>query len=151
MKDLNDILKFMFPDYKLNTFGIDSDWVIVNNDGIQTISQWNRDETQPSPKEIDKTYQEMIETQAKEKEIKDKKNLGIEYTHTDNEVYKVSLTSDDANGITFLKVASDTFGFFATVFYFSNGTKIPLNSEADLLSLSAFIVSERANFLQSKR
>lgn len=78
--------------------------------------------------------------------INDKKNLGVDYVHTDGSIYKVSLNSEDANGITTLKVASDTFGFFPTNFKCFNGVDIPLLVEADMLALGSFIASERAKF-----
>lgn len=80
--------------------------------------------------------------------IVNEKFEGKDYLHTDEIIYKVSLTADDANGITSLKVASDTFGFFATTFFCENGTIVPLNNEADMLSLGAFIASKRAIFFR---
>lgn len=79
-------------------------------------------------------------------EISNKKNEGIDYTDNYNNTYKVSLTAEDANGITTLKVATDEFGWFSTNFICYNKTVIPLETKDDMLKLGLFISTERAKF-----
>ena len=95
---------------------------------------------------------EAISTQAKkrleEEKIKasnDRKNLGIDYTNILGDVYKVSLTNDDANGLIQVKTAFE-MGITETNFYFENGTVVPLKSVDDLLHLGQFISIERNKF-----
>ena len=127
---------------------------------VQYFSSNNRCFEEPNYKEIEvgkyqnfiDEFNAIIETEQNIvlEPIVDEKFDGKDYLHTDEITYKVSLTADDANGITSLKVASDTFGFFATTFFCANGTKVPLEVEADMLSLGAFIASERAKFFRSE-
>lgn len=77
--------------------------------------------------------------------IYDRKYLGIDYTNLEDEVYKVSLTNDDANGLIQVKTAFE-FGVTETNFYFENGTVVPLKSIDDLLHLGQFVSIERNKF-----
>lgn len=75
----------------------------------------------------------------------DRKNLGIDYTNILGDVYKVSLTNDDANGLIQVKTAFE-MGISETNFYFENGTIVPLKSIDDLLHLGQFVSIERNKF-----
>ena len=79
------------------------------------------------------------------KAIYDKKYVGIEYTNLTDEVYKVSLTNDDANGLIQVKTAFE-FGVTETIFECSNGTIVPIKSLEDLLHLGQFVSIERNKF-----
>jgi hypothetical protein len=88
---------------------------------VQYYSNNNKCFEEPNYKEIEVSkYQNFIdefnaiieiEKNTVLEPIVDEKFDGKDYLHTDEITYKVSLTADDANGITSLKVASDTFGF----------------------------------------
>ena len=88
---------------------------------------------------------EEVLLQAETKAIYDKKYLGIDYTNLEDQVYKVSLTNDDANGLIQVKTAFE-MGITETNFYFENGTIVPLKSIDDLLHLGQFISIERNKF-----
>lgn len=79
------------------------------------------------------------------KAIYDKKYVGIEYTNLSDEVYIVSLTNDDANGLIQVRTAFE-MGIAETNFCFENGTVVPLKSIDDLLHLGQFISIERNKF-----
>ena len=80
-----------------------------------------------------------------DKAIRDRKYLGIDYINLKDEVYKVSLTSEDANGLIQVKTAFE-MGITETNFYFENGTIVPLKSIDDLLHLGQFVSIERNKF-----
>lgn len=95
---------------------------------------------------------EAISTQTKkrleEEKIKasnNRKNLGIDYTNLSGDVHKVSLTTEDANGLVQVKTAFE-FGITETNFECSNGTIVPIKSIEDLLHLGEFVVTERNKF-----
>ena len=95
-----------------------------------------------------KTYEEKVLEQSKaeqQKVIQDRKNLGIDYTNLEGITYKVSLTTEDANGLIQVKTAFE-FGITETNFECSNGTIVPIKSLEDLLHLGEFVVTERNKF-----
>ena len=92
-----------------------------------------------------KTQGEDILKDAEIKASRDRKNLGIDYTNLDGITYKVSLTTEDANGLIQVKTAFE-FGITETNFECSNGTFVPIKSLKDLLHLGEFLVTERNKF-----
>ena len=88
---------------------------------------------------------EELQKQAKAKAIYDRKYVGTEYANISDEIYIVSLTNDDANGLIQVKTAFE-MGISETNFYFENGTVIPLKSIDDLLHLGQFVSIERNKF-----
>lgn len=124
--------------------------VVGTNDAGQLVSylieaeeykQWLSEGNTPEPEFTDEEILEQEETKAR----LDRKNLGIDYINLKDEVYKVSLTNDDANGLIQVKTAFD-MGIAETNFYFENGTIVPLKSIDDLLHLGQFISIERNKF-----
>lgn len=111
------------------------------NSEYELIKLWLSEGNEPEAEFTDK---EII----KQEEIKassDRKYLGIDYTNLEDEVYKVSLTNDDANGLIQVKTAFE-MGITETKFYFENGTVVPLKSVDDLLHLGQFVSVERNKF-----
>ena len=76
---------------------------------------------------------------------KSSKSVGVEYTNLSGDTYKVSLTSDDANGLIQVKTAFE-FGITETNFECINGTTVPINSIEDLRHLGEFVATERNKF-----
>ena len=76
---------------------------------------------------------------------KSSKSVGVDYTSLSGDTYKVSLTSDDANGLIQVKTAFE-FGVTETNFECSNGTIVPIKSIEDLLHLGEFMITERNKF-----
>ena len=73
------------------------------------------------------------------------KSNGVEYTNLLGDMYKVSLTSEDANGLIQVKTAFE-FGITETNFECINGTTVPIKSIEDLLHLGEFVATERNKF-----
>ena len=107
----------------------------------ELIKQWLAEGNIPEPEFTEEELLKQLETKA----IYDKKYVGIEYTNLNDEVYKVSLTNDDANGLIQVKTAFE-MGITETNFYYENGTVVPLASIDDLLHLGQFISIERTKF-----
>ena len=110
-------------------------------ENCELINKWIAEGNTPDPEFTKKELLKQSETKA----IYDKKYVGIEYTNLNDEVYKVSLTNDDANGLIQVKTAFE-MGITETNFYFENGTVVPLKSVDDLLHLGQFISIERNKF-----
>ena len=94
---------------------------------------------------VDWRTAEELQKQAEVKAIYDRKYVGIEYTNLNDEVYVVSLTNNDANGLIQVKTAFE-FGITETNFKCSNGIVVPINSLEDLIHLGEFVVTERNKF-----
>ena len=101
------------------------------------IAEGNIPEAELTEKELQK--------KAEAKAVYDRKYVGIEYTNLSDEVYIVSLTNDDANGLIQVKTAFE-FGITETNFKCSNGIVVPINSLEDLIHLGEFVVTERNKF-----
>ena len=110
-------------------------------ENCELIKQWLAEGNEPEAEFTEKEIQKQAETKA----IYDRKYVGIEYTNLRDEVYIVSLTNDDANGLIQVKTAFET-GIAETNFYFENGTIVPLKSIDDLLHLGQFVSIERNKF-----
>ena len=124
-----------FIGYKVN------ENIFFPKENCELIKLWIAEGNDP---EAEFTDEEIL----KQEEIKassDKKYVGIEYTNLTDEVYVVSLTNDDANGLIQVKTAFE-MGITETNFYFENGTIVPLKSADDLLHLGQFISIERNKF-----
>lgn len=111
------------------------------NTDYEEYKQWISEGNTPEPEFTEEELLKQLETKA----IYDKKYVGIEYTNLNDEVYKVSLTTEDANGLIQVKIAFE-FGITETNFYFENGTPVPIKSIEDLLHLGEFVVTERNKF-----
>ena len=105
------------------------------------VKQWLAEGNTP---EAEFTEEEIIE-QEETKARLDRKNLGIDYTNLSGDVYKVSLTTEDANGLIQVKTAFE-FGITETNFECNNGIIVPIKSLEDLLHLGEFVVTERNKF-----
>ena len=124
-----------FTGYKVN------ENTFFPKDNCELINQWIAEGNEP---EAEFTYDEIL-LQEELKAHEDRKNLGIDYTNLEDQVYKVSLTNDDANGLIQVKTAFE-MGITETNFYFENGTIVPLKSIDDLLHLGQFVSIERNKF-----
>lgn len=111
------------------------------NSEYELIKQWLAEGNTPEPEFTEEEIIEQEETKAR----LDRKNLGIDYTNLSEDVYKVSLTNEDANGLIQVKTAFE-FGITETNFECSNGTIVPIKSLEDLLHLGEFVVTERNKF-----
>lgn len=61
MKDLNEILKFMFPNVSHDVFSKNPSWIITANKNGQTITKWALQNTkQPTKSELETAYEKMI-------------------------------------------------------------------------------------------
>ena len=108
------------------------------NSEYELIKKWIAEGNTP---EAEFTEEELLK-QSETKAIYDKKYVGIEYTNLNDEVYIVSLSNDDANGLIQVRTAFE-MGITETKFYFENGTVVPLKSVDDLLHLGQFVSVER--------
>ena len=124
-----------FIGYKVN------ETTFFPKENCEFINQWTAEGNEPEAEFTD----EEILLQEELKASSDRKNLGIDYTNLENEVYIVSLTNDDANGLIQVRTAFE-MGITETNFYFENGTVVPLKSIDDLLHLGQFISIERNKF-----
>jgi hypothetical protein len=93
---------------------------------------------------------EQIETQKKEQELFKQKELiskqkieGVEYKHNDK-IYKISLTTQDQNGLNAIKSALE-LGLEYTNFNFENGTIFKITKD-NFRELALFFVKERNKF-----
>lgn len=111
------------------------------NSEYELIKLWIAEGNIPEPEFTD----EEILKQEELKTSSDRKNLGIDYTNLEGITYKVSLTTEDANGLIQVKTAFE-FGITETNFECSNGTIVPIKSLEDLLHLGEFVVTERNKF-----
>ena len=141
MNELKDIqtVKIQGQGYLLN--GTMSVPKADGNKEYELIKQWISEGNTPAPEFTEEEVIEQEETKARS----DRKNLGIEYTNLNNEVYIVSLTNEDANGLIQVKTAFE-MGITETNFECSNGTIVPIKSLEDLLHLGEFVVTERNKF-----
>ena len=111
------------------------------NSEYELIKQWIAEGNEP---EAEFTEEEIL-LQEELKASSDRKYLGIDYTNLEDEVYKVSLTNNDANGLIQVRTAFE-MGITETNFYFENGTVVSLKSIDDLLHLGQFVSIERNKF-----
>ena len=124
-----------FSGYKVN------ENTFFPKDNCELIKQWIAEGNTPEPEFTEEELQKQAETKA----IYNRKYIGVEYTNLSDEVYIVSLTNDDANGLIQVKTAFE-MGITETNFYFENGTIVPLKSVDDLLHLGQFVSIERNKF-----
>ena len=126
--------------------GVFSGYLVNGNtffpkENCEFINQWIAEGNEPESEFTEEELQKQEELKASN----DRKYLGIDYTNLEDQVYKVSLTNDDANGLIQVKTAFE-MGITETNFYFENGTVVPLKSIDDLLHLGQFISIERNKF-----
>ena len=125
-----------------SVFGEGEDGVFVSYSiNAEEYKQWHSEGNEPESEFTEEELQKQEELKASN----DRKYLGIDYTNLENEVYKVSLTNDDANGLIQVKTAFE-MGISETNFYFENGTVVSLKSIDDLLHLGQFVSIERNKF-----
>lgn len=124
-----------FIGYKVN------DNTFFPKENCELINKWIAEGNEPEPEFTDEELLKQEETKTR----LDRKNPGIDYTNLSGDIYKVSLTNDDANGLIQVKTAFE-MGITETNFYFENGTVVPLKSIDDLLHLGQFISIERNKF-----
>lgn len=93
---------------------------------------------------------EQLETQKKEEELFKQKQLiskqkveGVDYKYNDN-IYKISLTTQDQNGLNAVKSALE-LGLEYTNFNFENGTIFKITKD-NFRELALFFVKERNKF-----
>ena len=126
-----------FSGYKVN------ETTFFPKENCELIKQWIAEGNTPEPEFTEEELQKQAETKA----IYNRKYIGVEYTNLSDEVYIVSLTNDDANGLIQVKTAFE-FGITETNFECSNGTIVPIKSLEGLLHLGEFVVTERNKFFR---
>ena len=75
--------------------------------------------------------------------ISKQKREGVEYKYNDN-IYKISLTTQDQNGLNAVKSALE-LGLESTNFIFENGTIFKITTD-NFKELALFFVKERNKF-----